>query len=100
MHDTDSKLASFCSLDTKMSHCLSTRSNSHSQEDEKLRGLVQAEANKEPKWTVLAKSMGIRTGKQCRERWTQHLRPGLVKGKWTAQEDALVTELQGIHGNK
>jgi hypothetical protein len=49
---------------------------------------------------MIAKSMGDRTGKQCRERWYQHLRPGLVKGNWTAQEDALITQLQSKHGNK
>jgi hypothetical protein len=73
------------------------------QEDELLRKHVQAVAatnTAEPKWTAIAETIGSRTGKQCRERWYQHLRPGLVKGNWTAQEDALIAQLQGIHGNK
>lgn len=63
--------------------------------------VVQAEANTEPKWTWIAEQMGtIRSSKQCRERWRQHLRPGLVKGNWTAQEDFLIAQLQGLHGNR
>lgn len=62
--------------------------------------VAQADDGKEPKWTNISNAMGTRSGKQCRERWRQHLRPGLVKGNWTAQEDALIEQLQGLHGNK
>ena len=34
-----------------------------------------------------------RTGKQCRERWNNHLNPKIVKTTWTEQEDALIFEL-------
>ena len=72
------------------------------QEDERLRQFVaQAAPNTEPKWTWIAEQMGtIRSSKQCRERWRQNLRPGLVKGNWTAQEDFLIAQLQGLHGNR
>jgi hypothetical protein len=29
------------------------------------------------KWAVIAQSLPGRVGKQCRERWTNHLRPDL-----------------------
>lgn len=66
-----------------------------------MKELVEVESDvKTIRWSMIAKSMGIRSGKQCRERWHQHLRPGLVKGKWTAEEDALIEQLQKQHGNK
>ena len=33
-----------------------------------------------------------RTGKQCRERWFQHLAPEVSKGEWTAEEDRILNE--------
>jgi hypothetical protein len=42
----------------------------------------------------------FRLGKQCRERWFNHLDPTLKKGKWTAEEDKIILELQKKLGNK
>ncbi len=52
------------------------------------------------KWTEIAASMGDRSGKQCRERWHNHLRPNLKKGNWTDEEDKLIVELQSKYGNQ
>ncbi|KAL7532995.1 hypothetical protein ACHAXR_008208 [Thalassiosira sp. AJA248-18] len=41
-----------------------------------------------------------RTGKQCRERWTYQLQPGIKKGGWTNDEDTLLMTLQKRLGNK
>lgn len=88
------------------SDCSSHNGFSHLQENEALKKLVEVELqvlgdSKKVKWTIIARWMGVlRSGKQCRERWYQHLRPGLVKGEWTADEDALVKELHEKHGNK
>lgn len=41
-----------------------------------------------------------RTGKQCRERYMNHLHGGIKKGDWTAEEDALIVEQQRILGNQ
>ncbi|KAA8497884.1 Myb-related protein B [Porphyridium purpureum] len=50
-------------------------------------------------WTALATMTDQRTGKQCRERWMNHLNPELKKGSWTEEEDRLIIELHKVHGN-
>jgi Myb-like DNA-binding domain len=58
------------------------------------------------KWTKIAKAikdqLGIdgRTGKQCRERWHNHLNPDLNKNEWTEEEELKIFELQKQLGNK
>ena len=52
-------------------------------------------------WVLTAKQLGSgRTGKQCRERWLNHLRPDLNKGPWTAEEDAALVEAHRAVGNR
>lgn len=36
-------------------------------------------------WTKVGESFSERTGKQCRERWYNHLDPSVKKGEWTAE---------------
>lgn len=58
------------------------------------------------KWTKIAKAikseLGIegRTGKQCRERWHNHLNPEITKDDWTEEEEKKIFELQKQMGNK
>ena len=40
-------------------------------------------------WSVVCEVTG-RNPKSCRERWVNHLRPGVHKGAWTEKEDALI----------
>ena len=42
------------------------------------------------KWTVVAQSLPERTGKQCRERYVNHLNPRLKVTDWGVPEDATV----------
>jgi hypothetical protein len=35
-----------------------------------------------------------RTGKQCRERWLNHLGDGIKKGHWSEDEDRLITTMR------
>lgn len=37
---------------------------------------------------------GIRTGKQCRERYQNHLRPDINKSEWSPEEDKIVIDLK------
>eukprot|EP01045_Picozoa_sp_COSAG04_P008919 COSAG04_NODE_504_length_13347_cov_231.910251_13_plen_356_part_00 len=39
-------------------------------------------------WVELAKHVKGRVGKQCRERWNNHLSPDVSKAAWTANEEA------------
>lgn len=42
-----------------------------------------------------------RTAKQCRERYNNHVDPGIKKDKiWSAEEDALVMQLHAEHHNQ
>ena len=41
-----------------------------------------------------------RIGKQCRERWYNHLNPSIKKGNWTVQEDKVLFRSQFVFGNR
>lgn len=51
------------------------------------------------KWTVVAQSLPDRTGKQCRERYVNHLNPRLKNTDWTAVEDATIFHLYNTIGS-
>ena len=44
------------------------------------------------RWSVIASHLVGRVGKQCRERWFNHLCPEVKKGEWTEEEDRLIAE--------
>jgi hypothetical protein len=52
------------------------------------------------KWSVIAAQLTGRVGKQCRERWFNHLDPAIRKGDWSMEEDRLIWEKQQEIGNK
>ena len=52
------------------------------------------------KWSVIASQLHGRIGKQCRERWFNHLDPSIKKGEWTAVEDNVVFTSQLVFGNR
>jgi hypothetical protein len=68
------------------------------QEDETIVDFVRVNGCKS--WTTLAKMLPGRIGKQCRERWMNHLNPELCRDQWTREEDCLVMELHERFGNK
>ena len=55
-------------------------------------------------WTLVAQHLPGRTGKQCRERWHNHLDPSINKGPWSEEEDRVlkagVEETTGENGTK
>ena len=80
-----------------------------SQEDAAIRLLVTDYGDKH--WTRISKLLSVRpgavqryfprrTGKQCRERWHNHLDPGVDKTEWTREEEKELFEGHKIHGNK
>ena len=68
-----------------------------SDEDNLLKMMVKNQGTNN--WSLIAQSIPGRTGKQCRERWLNQLRPELNKNNWTPQEDAILIQQQQIHGN-
>ncbi|XP_075590454.1 uncharacterized protein LOC124497616 isoform X3 [Dermatophagoides farinae] len=68
------------------------------KEDEKIVELVKKYGPK--KWTIIAKYLDGRIGKQCRERWHNHLNPDIVKSAWTDQEERTIIQAHTIHGNQ
>ena len=51
------------------------------------------------KWSSIASRVSGRSGKQCRERWHNHLNPTINKGAWTPEEDALIENSYLVHGS-
>ncbi|ERN05965.1 hypothetical protein AMTRI_Chr08g204990 [Amborella trichopoda] len=55
----------------------------------------------ERRWDFIAKVSGLnRSGKSCRLRWVNYLRPDLKRGKITPQEECLILDLQSRWGNR
>ncbi|CAH8357068.1 unnamed protein product [Eruca vesicaria subsp. sativa] len=67
-------------------------------EDINLRNLVERYGTKS--WKRIANMLGTRTGKQCRERWHNHLRHGIKKNAWTEKEDQILVEAHKVFGNQ
>ena len=51
------------------------------------------------KWSEIADRVPGRVGKQCRERWFNHLDPSLKQGGWTEGEDAILVDAQSRWGD-
>ncbi|CAI0455076.1 unnamed protein product, partial [Linum tenue] len=52
-------------------------------------------------WNSLAKAAGLkRTGKSCRLRWLNYLRPDVRRGNITSEEQLLIMELHSKWGNR
>lgn len=68
------------------------------EEDEKVVQLVQKYGPK--KWTLIAKHLKGRIGKQCRERWHNHLNPAIKKCAWTEEEEKIIFDYHSLWGNQ
>ena len=53
-------------------------------------------------WVLVASELKEtnRTGKQCRERWVNHLCPGVRQGSWTAEEDYRLLQIVKVYGSQ
>ncbi|KAJ9518487.1 hypothetical protein QJQ45_018514 [Haematococcus lacustris] len=77
------------------------------EEDELLRRLVQEVG--EGHWSPIARQLNLATGKddscgrigkQCRERWNHHLRPGICKTAWSVAEEEALVKAHRLLGNR
>jgi transcription factor MYB, plant len=71
------------------------------QEDELLKKCVVGQLDWEQiDWSQASKMVNGRNHKQCRDRWHNYLRPGLVKGHWTMEEEEVIKEMHRTFGPK
>jgi len=74
------------------------------QEDNAIRELVAEFGDR--RWTAISQvlkdryNIKGRSGKQCRERWHNHLDPNINKDNWTETEELKLFECQKNFGNK
>lgn len=68
------------------------------EEDERVVELVRKYGPK--RWTLIAKHLKGRIGKQCRERWHNHLNPDIKKCAWTEEEDKIIYSAHKQWGNQ
>lgn len=68
------------------------------EEDAKLLSIVQS-MRMPMKWSIVAQSLQERTGKQCRERYVNHLNPRLKVTDWSPVEDATIFYFYNISGS-
>lgn len=68
------------------------------EEDDKVIELVRRYGPK--KWTLIARYLNGRIGKQCRERWHNHLNPNIKKTAWTEEEDRIIYQAHIQYGNQ
>lgn len=50
-------------------------------------------------WSRVADLLPGRKGKQCRERWHNHLKPEIRKEPWSSSEERILLEAHQKHGN-
>jgi len=67
-------------------------------EDKRLYEIVAKLGTKS--WSSIAAGLPGRVGKQCRERWHNHLNPEVKKGSWTKEEDAIIFKQHQKLGKK
>eukprot|EP01110_Echinostelium_bisporum_P003164 TRINITY_DN17716_c0_g1_i1.p1 TRINITY_DN17716_c0_g1~~TRINITY_DN17716_c0_g1_i1.p1 ORF type:complete len:405 (+),score=98.91 TRINITY_DN17716_c0_g1_i1:48-1217(+) len=68
------------------------------EEDNTLVELVEKYGAKD--WSSIASNIPGRIGKQCRERWFNHLSPEVRKTNWSPEEDRIIIEAHHRLGNK
>ncbi|XP_051961138.1 v-myb avian myeloblastosis viral oncogene homolog-like 2a isoform X1 [Xyrauchen texanus] len=68
------------------------------EEDHKLIKLVSLYGDKN--WSTVAKHLKGRRGKQCRERWHNHLDPSVIKTPWTEEEDLIIIKCHCVLGTR
>nr|KYP65183.1 Myb-related protein 3R-1 [Cajanus cajan] len=68
------------------------------EEDEIIIDLVNRFGPK--KWSTIAQHLPGRIGKQCRERWHNHLNPTINKEAWTQEEELALIRAHQVYGNR
>ena len=89
----------FCCPDCRKSRRAKSRKSEWTPEEDALvHDLVKSVGTKS--WAAVARSIPGRTGKQCRERWDNHLDPGISRDPWTAEEEKTLADAHVALDNK
>jgi hypothetical protein len=83
---------------TKVLHPELTKGPWSAEEDRLVLSLVTQLGAK--KWSAIASHLSGRIGKQCRERWANHLNPDIKKGPWAEAEDRTIVAAHLLLGNR
>jgi len=67
------------------------------EEDNIIRSCIE---RKVVKWSEIAERIPGRIGKQCRERWFNHLDPSIDHSAWTEEEEKVLVSAQAHFGNR
>uniref|UniRef100_A0A7N8XI31 V-myb avian myeloblastosis viral oncogene homolog-like 2b n=1 Tax=Mastacembelus armatus TaxID=205130 RepID=A0A7N8XI31_9TELE len=70
------------------------------EEDEKVKTHTELIGTLLSRWSLIAKHLHSRNGKQCRERWHNHLNPTVKKSGWTLEEDRVICQAHRLLGNR
>ncbi|XP_022767268.1 transcription factor MYB27-like [Durio zibethinus] len=71
----------------------------HEEEDERLITFVKLLGSR--RWDYVARASGLkRSGKSCRLRWLNYLRPNIKHGHISAEEEKIILQLHERWGNK
>ncbi|CAN1354114.1 Transcription factor MYB80 [Linum perenne] len=69
------------------------------EEDNKLSSYIAQHGTRN--WRLIPKNAGLqRCGKSCRLRWTNYLRPDLMRGKFSDAEEQTIVKLHSVVGNR
>jgi hypothetical protein len=83
-HKKHTKSAKYC-----QNYCSDIKIGPWSSEEDDL--IIKLVTRHGPqKWSSIAKHLPGRIGKQCRERWHNHLNPSIRKDSWTVEEEWLL----------
>ncbi|KAF5754433.1 putative transcription factor MYB family [Helianthus annuus] len=70
-------------------------------EEEDLKLIQYVQTHGPGHWRTLPKKAGLqRCGKSCRLRWTNYLRPGIKRGRFSFEEEETIIQLHSVMGNK
>ncbi|KAG2440093.1 hypothetical protein HXX76_004207 [Chlamydomonas incerta] len=77
-----------------------SRKWSASEIDALLKAVAALGSSDDINWVDVAKSVPTRSGKQCREKWRNDLRPDISKDPWSSREEYIVCRVHCQVGNQ